>query len=66
MFSEYQKKTIKASMVSNVAALNLMRLKKEKKKISFLFRQMIFLPYLVNIIISCCWLHCGDFLHDPN
>ena len=35
MFSEYQKKTIKASMVSNVAALNLMRFKKKKKSLFF-------------------------------
>ena len=25
-----------------------------------------FLPYLVIILLSCCWLHCSHFLYDTH
>ena len=57
MFSEYQKKTIKASMVSNVAALNLMRLKKKRNLFSFSANDLLTVSgeYYYLLLLAALW-----------
>ena len=58
--SECEKKGDTIMAVSNVANFE------NENKTVFFFGKGYFLPYLVNMLISCCWLHCGHFFYYPH